>query len=86
MKICRFDRNEFGEFLGYATVVYEKSEDAEKAILEYNGAKLDDKILTVEYDTANVIKVPKVGKGPNAIKKGRTLRVGGRAARRGGRR
>jgi RNA recognition motif-containing protein len=36
--------------LGSATVVYDKPEDAKKAIEEYHGAYLDDKILTVEYD------------------------------------
>lgn len=70
--------------MGSATVVYERAEDAEKAILEYHGAQLDEKILTVEYDNANVVRVPKLRKGGNAIQKsgGKTLRVG---ARRGGR-
>lgn len=31
-----FDRNEFGQFLGSATIVYEKAEDATQAIKEYN--------------------------------------------------
>lgn len=48
--MCRFDRNEFGQFLGSATVTYEKPNDASKAISEYHGAFLDDKVLTVEYD------------------------------------
>jgi RNA recognition motif-containing protein len=48
--VCRFDRNEFGQFLGSATVTYEKPNDAAKAISEYHGAFLDDKVLTVEYD------------------------------------
>lgn len=48
--MCRFDRNEFGQFLGSATVTYEKPNDAAKAISEYHGAFLDDKVLTVEYD------------------------------------
>ena len=73
---CRFDRNEFGQFLGSATVVYERQDDGQKAIEEYHGAQLDDKILTVEFDT--FVRVPKI-KGANAIgKSGKTLRVGGR--------
>ena len=47
---CAFDRNEFGQFLGSATVIFENIEDATKAIEEYHGAQLDDKVLTVEHD------------------------------------
>lgn len=53
--------------MGSATVVYEKAEDAEKAIQEYHGAQLDDKILTVEFDSASVVRVPKIRKAGNAI-------------------
>lgn len=67
--------------MGSATVVFESPEDAKKAIEDYHGALLDEKPLTVEYDT-KVIRVPKIKKGIN--KEGRTLRVGDR--RRGGRR
>jgi RNA recognition motif-containing protein len=56
-------------------VVYEKPEDAEEAIKQYHGAQLDDRILTVEYDSPVI--VPKV-RSANAIGKGKTLRVGGR--------
>ena len=48
--MCRFDRNEFGQFLGSATVTFERPEDAKQAVVEYNGAYLDDKVLTVEFD------------------------------------
>ena len=40
-------------------MIYEKAEDAKNAIKEYHGAYLDDKLLTVEYDSTNVITVPK---------------------------
>jgi RNA recognition motif-containing protein len=53
LKACTFDRNEFGAFLGSATVVYENKDGASKAIEEYNGAYLDEKLLTVEYDSAS---------------------------------
>lgn len=86
MRECKFDRNEFGQFLGSATVVYERAEDASKAIEEYHGAQLDDKILTVEFDSAGMVRVPKIRKGGNAIQKsGKTLRVGGNRPQRGGR-
>ena len=66
LKKCMFDRNEFGVFKGTATIIFENSEDAAKAIKEYHGAYLDDKLLTVEY-------VPILKKVT-----GKTLRVGGR--------
>ena len=80
LRECKFDRNEFGQFLGSATVVYEKAEDAAAAIKEYHGAELDEKILTVEYDNAGVVRVPKIRSSGNAAprKGGKTLRVGGR--------
>ena len=46
--------------------MFEKFEDARKAIDEYHGAYLDDKLLTVEY-----APLPE-------RKKGKTLRVGGK--------
>jgi RNA recognition motif-containing protein len=53
-------------------VVFENSEDAKKAIDEYNGALLDDKVLTVEYDVQPFVKGE-----PRLRKQGKTLRVGG---------
>lgn len=50
LRECKFDRNEFDAFMGSATVIYDKAEDAKKAISEYHGAYLDDKLLTVEFD------------------------------------
>lgn len=32
LKVCRFDRNEFGQFLGSATVTYQRPEFAREAI------------------------------------------------------
>jgi RNA recognition motif-containing protein len=61
LKKCIFDRNEFGNFLGSATVVYENAEDAQKAITEYHGAFLDDKVLTVEFDSPKE-RLPRVSR------------------------
>ena len=47
---CCFDRNDFGEFLGSATVIYQNPEDATKAINDYNDAILEGNILTVEHE------------------------------------
>jgi RNA recognition motif-containing protein len=44
-------------------VVFEKPEDADKAIEEYHHATLDNKVLTVEHDLAAIIKVPKISGG-----------------------
>jgi RNA recognition motif-containing protein len=84
LKECRFDRNEFGQFLGSATVVFETFEDAQSAINEYHGALLDNKVLTVEHDLSHIVKVAKIQNtlGAGQAKKGKTLRVGG--GRRGG--
>lgn len=61
LRVCRFDRNEFGSFLGSATVTYVKAEDAKKAIKEYHGAFLDDKVITVEYDVVTSSMRPSSG-------------------------
>ena len=74
MRECKFDRNEFDAFLGSATVVFDKPEDAKKAIAEYHGAYLDDKVLTVEEDVKHIIPKTKSG----GITKGKTLRLGDR--------
>ena len=60
LRQCRFDRNEFGQFLGSATIVYEQEEDAKKAIDDYNQALLDNRVITVEYDLTSLVKVPKL--------------------------
>ena len=57
-------------------MVYEQPEEAAKAIEEYHGAQLDDKILTVEYDT--MVRVPKIRRGGIRKVGGKTLRLGGR--------
>lgn len=64
-------------------MVYEKPEDAKSAIVEYNQAMLDNKILIVEYDLSATVRVPKLRRAVDNPKRGKTLRVGGN---RGGRR
>ena len=56
-------------------MTFEQPEHASKAIKDYNGAQLDERILTIEY-AAPVHVVPKI-KRVNAIGKGKTLRMGG---------
>jgi RNA recognition motif-containing protein len=81
LKICAFDRNKFGEFIGSATVLYENPGDAKKAIAEYNGAYLDEKVLLVEYDMVKRPSSSTAGQGKTPIKvqkfnpsnKGKTL-------------
>ena len=79
LKVCRFDRNEFGQFLGSATVTYERPGDAKQAISEYHGAFLDDKVLTVEFDMvpqiAKIVKPDSARSGNNRRPMGKTLRV-----------
>lgn len=47
---CRIFTDKLGVSQGEARIEYEKPEAAEKAIQEYNGATLDEKTLSVEYD------------------------------------
>lgn len=82
LKVCRFDRNEFGIFLGSATVTYAKAEDAKRAIAKFHGNFLDDKVLTVEYDIlSKPVKAPqqqplKVVRKPNPSGgKGKMVRI-----------
>lgn len=53
--------------------MYERPEDAAKAIEEYNNAQLDERVLTVELDIKAIVRAPKLTKAS-----GKTLRVGGR--------
>ena len=46
---ARFDTNEFGQYLGTATVIYTKASAASKAINNYNGASLDNRVMRVYY-------------------------------------
>ena len=62
-------------------MVYEEPEDARKAIEEYHGAYLDDKLLTVEFDAKEVMRLPKATGGLVVSKRsggGKTTRLGGR--------
>jgi RNA recognition motif-containing protein len=44
-----FDMNNFKQYLGSATIVYATTEGASRARKDYNGAMLDDRVMTVEY-------------------------------------
>lgn len=46
---ARFDTNEFGQYLGTATVIYAKASAALRAINDYNGASLDNRVMKVYY-------------------------------------
>ena len=48
--------------MGSATVVYERPEDALKAIEENNNAQLGERVLTVEHDIKVVVRAPKLTK------------------------
>ena len=75
--MCRFDRNHFGQFMGSATVTYERPEDASQAISEYHGAYLDDKVLIVEPDMIPTVTKVLKNASPNEGTKrpGRELQV-----------
>ena len=50
LKFCKVLWDRQGRSLGKALVQYEYDSDHAKAIKEFNGAELDGRILTVEYD------------------------------------
>lgn len=54
LKTARFDVNNFRQYLGSATLVYENAAGAKRCIKDYNGAMLDDRVMTIEYATAQV--------------------------------
>jgi len=82
LKVCRFDRNEFGQFLGSATVTYERPEFAKKAINNYHGALLDDKVLTVEYDMVPQITKVAANESSSSTKAPNTVRSGAPPAKK----
>ena len=49
-----------GQYLGSATLIYEKATAAANAIVKYNGAQLDDRIIKVEYALAENTTKPRV--------------------------
>ena len=44
-----FDTNEFGSYLGTATVIYMKASSAARAIKDYNLAQIDTRPMKVQY-------------------------------------
>ncbi len=44
-----FDTNEFGAYLGTATVIYTKASSAARSIKDYNLAKIDNRPMKVQY-------------------------------------
>lgn len=86
LKICSFDRNNFGQFLGSATVEFKRPEDAKAAKEDYHGGTLDDRVLIVDYDLVKTTinpeeqkKEPVIRKDGNANHKGKTLKVQSKA-------
>jgi len=53
---AKFDKNQFGQYLGSATVIYDRLASAQAAIKAYNGAQLDDRVMTVEFDVPPKLK------------------------------
>lgn len=49
---ARFDTNEFGQFLGTATVIYAKASAAARAIKDYNMSQIDKRTMRVEFAAA----------------------------------
>jgi RNA recognition motif-containing protein len=46
---ARFDTNEHGQYLGTATIIYAKASAALRAIDDFNGASLDNRVMKVAF-------------------------------------
>ena len=46
-----FDMNEFGAYIGSATIIYQKASSAARAIKEYNMAMIDKRPMQVRFAT-----------------------------------
>jgi len=44
-----FDTNDYGSYLGTATIIYESEESAASAIKDYNLAQIDGRTMKVDY-------------------------------------
>ncbi len=53
-----FDTNEFGQFLGTATIIYSKASAAARAIKDYHLAQIDKRTMKVEYASAAATSSP----------------------------
>ena len=47
-----FDTNEFGQYLGTATIIYSTGSAAARSIKDYNLAQIDKRTMRVEYAQA----------------------------------
>lgn len=54
---ARFDTNEHGQFLGTATVIYAKAGAALRAINDYNGASLDNRMMKVAFADEHAARI-----------------------------
>ena len=53
-----FDTNEFGGYLGTATVIYSRASSAVRAIKDYNLAQIDNRQMKVGYANAAAQPAP----------------------------
>lgn len=66
---ARFDTNEHGQYLGTATVIYFKASAATRAINDYNGASLDNRVMRVYYAEEPKAEI-KPAQKPNVLSQG----------------
>lgn len=55
---ANFDTNEFGAYLGTATIIYSRASSATRAIKDYNNARIDNRPLQVLYAQQPSIQLP----------------------------
>lgn len=54
LEVCKIRYDKLGKSYGIAVVEYKDESHAKKAVREYNGAQLDNKILSITYATKKV--------------------------------
>ena len=48
-----------GQYLGSATLIYAKANAASAAIMQFNGAQIDDRVMKIEYAMPENTSIPR---------------------------
>ena len=68
-----FDTNEFGAYLGTATIIYSRASSAARAIKDYDTARIDNRPMRVGYALQPTITLPS---GTQVVKPQRAIPTG----------
>ena len=65
LNVCKIKYDKLGKSFGIATVEFKNEDHAKKALQKYNGAKFDNEIIKIKYDTPP--GNPNANRGPRVI-------------------